>query len=508
MIFSKIFRTPVIMIIFTVAALFLGVLALLHTAYSNIIQQHENPLLYPLTSLIEPKFEEKSLSELIGEKDGGNEKKRLFDISLMVIDESKSLIWAQNEYPKWYKNTITDLKKRISEQEYETYNENINAFNLCKVFLFQSLMNIEGQDINFAVFKLGDEAKQIYPPIGDPPLYVSADTDHILHAIKTINTELVDNKAESTDFKDLFNKILYNYLNTKRGINNSNLITLNVVVISDLLHDVKNKIESELKRRNKFSQEELWKRIKEDKDELKGTINKLKKNKLLVNFIVLKEAKEVSPREKETYIYEELKKCGGYPVKTISIVNCNEYSLLKEIWPERVINFNYTGSGKKADTFFRIKLEEYGGKYLFGLDDFKESQADFCLGDIKYNILDKSGRPQLAENKHDSLEYGKNIPALLSLEANEQIQLNYSGEVPEKSKLHLPAFNIYLPGENQIYYKIPICFKKQLSLGMKWVFFVFSLIGIINIVLVVICPIILGYRGIRFIWNYIRSPKE
>lgn len=450
--------------------------------YNEIILSHQYPLIYPIISIFEPTVEEKTISDLVGNKNKRNSNAK--DITILVLDESQSLRWKGEEFPPWYFDTVNELKDRLSEQRFKNYENDTRDFDLCKVNLFQNLFNIENQDVRFAVYKLGDEATKIYPPEDSTNMDANSDTGCILKAINLIHEGIRENISKNTNYTDLFNKILKNHLHG--GVNDNNVLpTLNLVIISDLLHDVMNKKKNELIIEGINNDKILWDRVKKDKQRLEETIKLISNSKLAVDFIVLEEAiNNKKKRWYETYILDSLRRCRNYEVKKISIKDYYKKCLLRAIKGDKMIDFSYSSSKSTSiQSSFRIKLDRTG-EYMFGFENLPEHVLT-PDGEIQYHILDSGNNISRDTNKNGYLKFGEIIDPI-KVEYYEKIQLDYEGSVPDENQ-KLPAFKIYLPEENRRYYSIPSCFKEKLSSGLKILF----LIAYMSIILIVIYFIIM-----------------
>jgi hypothetical protein len=292
----------------------------------------------------------------------------------------------------------------------------------------------------------------------------------------------------NTDFTDLLNQICENYLRKDPiGIENpQKLPPFNLVVISDLLHDVKNKL------KNEYHGQKLSEKIRKDRKELNGLIRRALDNKLLVNVIILKAAREMKPRKYETSIWDTLKeRRNQHKAKMISIDEYHNKYLLRAVEGENIINFNFSGSSHHINSIFRIKLNKLG-TYNFGLD-YEESSSEIPEGDLKFRIVDSQNIPVEEKNKSGYLLVDREIidhfkQKELVLDGRQKIELIYSGELPLKRKL--PDFKISIPGEVRAYYTIPIYFTKNFSSLNKWFFgliyimwllFIIWLIGLLAI---------------------------
>ena len=465
-----------------VTTTFIALMGILYTINSDVVIDHDNDFFYPLKSLFKSHIEEKSIEELIGIKDEKESAVPEERIYIFVLDVSRSLR-LKTRFPGWYFDTIDSLNRKTSGNRFDVYKYRSSAFDLCKMNLFQNLLEIEGLDINFLIYTLGNEAKKIYPTAKG---MATAAKEDIIEAIEIIHENKEYPNAYNTDFTDLFDLVYENYLKDSRSYseNKKKFPPVKLLIISDLFHDIEPRLKSKLSkervyrtwRKYKYIREKFMKELKreidEDREKLNDSINKILRSNLSIDFIVLEEAIHAKPKENETYIWSLLKKkYGGKSIKKISIVDYYSKCLLKAIMRDSIINLNYSGDIHKIKSSFRIRLKEYG-KYKFGLET-QVGNIHKIKGDLKFQVLDSNNNILQSGDKIGYLlSNGKNTGYFeleeLELEGCFKIQLDYIGELPYNQRL--PDFKIYLPRGGSAYYSIPICFKKSFSTGTRMIF--------------------------------------
>lgn len=438
-----------------ILAFVLLLFSVFYSVNSDIINENDNDILYPITYILKKKANQATMEQLIGPPPSREEKRKC--IYLLVLDRSLSLTW-KGDFPAWYNDTINTLNRR-TDIRFDRYIDSRGGSELCKINLFQVLLDIENQHAEFAVLKLGDLTTKLYP-VERNIMSCEANTGNILDAISHIERTTNDNEELNTDFKCLFTKIHENYINSLSRTNHPDGLPLvKLIVISDLIHDVKDKLEKELKNKQRYTHNQLKRSLEDDKIQLIKQIRQLLKSQLLVNIVITRGAQERELAAHEVYTWEFLdNKNRNFPPQKIPIERYSYLSLLYSVKAEGKIVFYH-----KGDTYIQSKTtfviaNDRPGDYKFSLDIPRTNSAH-PRGEMKFQILDSGGTP--IKGKSGYLDFNGALAEIKEVGASHFIRLSYSRELPPWDRLSI--LNIYPPREKRKFFSVPFSFKKKFT---------------------------------------------
>jgi len=228
-------------------------------------------------------------------------------IYVFILDVSKSLN-SKIKRPDWLNISLSRINSFTDKKIYQDLDEGrLNIYDAAKIrlsdMLVSTLSSEKLENEFFAIWTLGNEGKKIYPNNNDQNTSkeIKLNMARIKH--KYINQSIervVDLKQEShhTDFEILFKQIekIYKqhikYNNKKKHA--SNIV---ITILSDLLHDVKNK--KEYKGRAKA--------IKENWNKLIRNIKRMAHANIVVNMVVVTPTGEIEeiPNQQIYYPFEK-----------------------------------------------------------------------------------------------------------------------------------------------------------------------------------------------------------
>jgi len=435
-------------------AILLALFGAFYSINSEIISENGYNFFYPIIYAFESKATQTTMQQLIGPPPA-KEKQRKY-IYLLVLDRSFALDW-KGDHPSWYTQTIDTLNRR-TELNFDRYLRSRSGSDLCKINLFQVLFDIENQPAHFVVLKLGDSTTKLYP-LENKIMSCEANTGNILDAICQVEKNTRNDGELNTDFNSLITKVLENYINRlPKTSHPDGLPLVKLIIISDLIHDVKVKLEKELRDNRRYTINQLSYSIKEDKVQLIAQIKELLKSPLLVNIVITRGAQHRKLLSHEVYTWEYLNKTRKFPPQKIPIHRYTWLSLLYSVKARGTIDFYHKGNAFiPTETSFTI-LNDRQGDYKFSLD-LPEKNSDPPKSTMKYQILDTGGTP--IGEKSGYFDFKGAISEIQEVKPNHYIQFIYSMEVPPRDIIS--TLNVYPPGEKRRFFSVPVHFKKRFN---------------------------------------------
>ena len=271
-------------------------------------------------------------------------------IYIFVLDVSISI--GNDEYfskPLWYDKTREAIENNIKIKKFLEKDTVLDIFHLGKLRITRLLLQSEDKNSNieFAIWTVGNNAKQLYPKHGDSKLL---HPDCISEAIEELytNENIIKNKDEETNLLELFKCLNANY--TKSSYNKQKY---HLIMFSDLIHS-----------RPKLK---TYQCIKDDQHILDEEIERLANTNLFADIVILANfdfKKELLLHEYN--IYDKLVQCfSREKIRTFTIEKSNNPLLLsKRIESENRINFYYYDPFSMKDPRFRIIIENAGNYHI------------------------------------------------------------------------------------------------------------------------------------------------
>ncbi len=351
---------------------------------------------------------------------------------------------------------------------------------LCKVKLCQAILEFRHENADFEIWTLGDDAaKHYWGTFGE----TVAGRESVKEAIKKIID--IPQSSLNTDFVSLFDRIFENHkdLNLmKVSPTVHNLPGVVLVLVSDLLHDVKRKLNLN-PTRNDFE-----KTLDEQKRNLNWIIDKISEGNILVDIIELKPRRI---REHEIPVWEILNrnKFLGSRLKKISIENESIESLFPTINSLNRIIFYYNYASTILKSSVYLKFDKIGN-YSIGLDPDKDNSKK----SLKYEVMNVSnGNKEISAGKAGNFIAGGNFVQFKDLKPYESIKLTCS---TFSSGEGFPDLKISFLDKEKINYSIPIVFKKK-PLPLKQNIYVWAIFILLSLTFFLVIQ--LFYRSARFL---------
>jgi hypothetical protein len=401
---------------------------------------------------------------------------------IFVLDTSTSYN-TQKINPAWFNYQRKKINDFLADPAHDFGNTGYSKpplFMLCKVKLCQTILELRHENANFEIWTLGDNAAGHYwGTFGE----TVAGRESVKKAIKEIVH--IPQSSLNTDFVSLFARIFENHkdLNLmKVPPTEHNLPGVVLVLVSDLLHDVKIKLNLN-PNRNDFEG-----RLDEQKRDLNSIIDKISAGNIVVDVIELK------PRrigEHEIPVWEILNrnKFLGSRLKKISIENESIESLFPTINSlNRIIfYYNYTSTILKSSVY--LKFDKIGN-YSIGLDPDKDNSKK----SLKYEVMNVSnGNKEFSAGKAGNFIAGGNFVQFKDLKPYESIKLTCSTFSPGQG---FPDLKISFLDKEKINYSIPIVFKKK-PLPLKQNIYVWAVFILLSLIFFLLIQ--LFYRSSRFL---------
>ncbi len=239
--------------------------------------------------------------------------KKESDIYYIFVFDVSGSVQGKIDKPNWYDGTLSELENSDYLPKYKNrFNTDASSINInlvAKIYLYNTLLQLlpDGDnhtDDKFSVWTLGDVGKRLLPRVNESgnQSLVGKNIAEInsTHIALAINRTLVLNYENSTDFNDLFVKILKNYSNNieedkKSGSNYPSII---ITFISDMLHDIDEK-------------PHLNEKIEENWTKLQTNIEQLANANLMANMVVFTKSGKIEQQFFADFdsisIYDEFK---------------------------------------------------------------------------------------------------------------------------------------------------------------------------------------------------------
>ncbi len=259
----------------TIFLMSLSLYGILCTVYSDVIVQNNNDwTLLPYKSLYQKQIET-TFSNLIEPKDNGNKNPQK-NIYIFVLDISESV--RNKPLPesmkKRYDQGVQFVNSSISTFQINGNHSNTTIMDFAQVRLYELLIELKSNrsksDDEYAIWTLGDHAIKRFPI-----RYRSINIPNTIEdAIRSIDT-MPKEKNMNTDFKELFFRISNEYkeeLEEKQKNEYDNPFFM-ITILSDLLHDINNKVE----RQDEIEQNWM---------ELEKLIQQISYSKIMANMII------------------------------------------------------------------------------------------------------------------------------------------------------------------------------------------------------------------------------
>ncbi len=481
----------------------IGLLSLFYTINGDIIIQHDNAFLYPLHALEDTSPPGIRLKKAENGKNDNNKKEMTY---VLVLDVSASISKTKDK-PWWIKSVLKQVNLQIKdlEKRFPT-NRDLSEFEVSKIKLAKLLYDL-GSGINgqarFAVWLLGDESRNIYPK-NEKSFFAKVNVENINEAIVEVamqpNTSKrgklqnigQDYKGDlNTDFNDLFDNIYAHYRVGNGGHtvdSASSQVTL--ILLSDLVHDVKEKLEKD----NTGSALESF---NSDKNDLVLNISKLASSNLLANVVLLSKSRKEQGAlgEHQTDLLKLMN--NSFPKHRFSRMHVSdvgsEILYVPVEYPED-IRFNYLNPHSIISAC-DIHIAN-PGNYKMGLayNSYSDNGAynDFSL---RFDVYHRGGQ---SAGQSGVLVAGRNTYPVKDLREGDYIRLTYSGHIPRNSIL--PSLKVYSPEKFQEISIFEIDFIKDLHSNSALIMVILMaliLLIIVALIIVIICYII----GLRRVGN-------
>ncbi|MCP4347517.1 MAG: hypothetical protein GY795_18595 [Desulfobacterales bacterium] len=390
---------------------------------------------------------------------------------VFVLDISDS-INKKIKKPNWFDKTVRRLVKDgylDSDKRWDNIPDEINIFDVARVRLCQLLVELISENSMdcFSIWTVGNFGKKIYPNPENisnsmtHTRFAPVDELYIINAIKGIDTQYQLEK--STDFKDLFDKIVKKYKNNI-DISNSKVPSLVITILSDMLHDVKDKSEY-------GDSEELIKNW----NELEKKIEELSNRNIMANMIILTKGGEIILHEQHLQIFPVFEKyLDWYRLKKRAISE-NVTRLFPVVFAENSIIFYYESEDKEGihDVDLLVTQDDYD----MIIDIPSEINYNEQKGlKLKYSIL---GREDTLRKPGRITSNGSCLRE--KLKKNQKIRLSCNNPVP-KIKMNSLKLRINIAKERRTYL-VDINFIKLLPYELAILFVILQSVCIISSIL-------------------------
>jgi hypothetical protein len=395
-------------------------------------------LLFPLPSYLTSDIEVFDCSVEFPPK----EKERMTYI--FVLDTSKSY-QSQKIKPGWFNSQAKDIDDFLAGPKIypgNTNSQSIPLFLLCKVKLSQAILEFMREDADFEIWTLGSEAVSHHS--GKFGGSIST-RNSVKEAIKKIIDMPQD--ALNTDFISLFERLLKNhdYL-IQTNPDEYKLPRVALILVSDLLHDIKEK--SGL---NQYESQ-----LDDQRTLLTRKINEISRTDILVEVIEIPCKKN---REHEIPVWDLLNdnKFLVYRLKKMSIKNKGIEPLFPTIKSQKSITFYYNYGFKPLKSSVYLKFNK-DGDYSIGLNSEKDYNYNSNKNlNFKVVHINKNGEELIS--RKERLIAGGVFVELPNLKTYEYVALTYDGYLPSNGIF--PDIRLSFLEEAKINYSIPIKFKKE-----------------------------------------------
>jgi hypothetical protein len=259
----------------TIFVMALSLYGILCTVYSDVIVQNDNDcILLPYKSLYEKQIET-TFTTLMNQKDNDIPKSQK-NIYIFVLDISDSVRnrALPESMKKRYDQGVQFVNNSINNFQINGNHSSTTIMDFAQVRLYELLIELRNNrsksDDEYAIWTLGDHAIRRFP-VRARSIKIP---DTIEDAIKNIDSLTIEiNK--NTDFKELFFRMSNEYkdeLEEKQKNEYDNPFFM-ITILSDLLHDVDNKV----KRQDEINQNWM---------ELEKIIQQISYSKIMANMII------------------------------------------------------------------------------------------------------------------------------------------------------------------------------------------------------------------------------
>lgn len=460
-----------------------AIISIYFSVVAPIINQHNDNIFFPVKSLFSSNEYEVSINQLVGKTSAPlpEETKQApipesDPIYLLVLDESLSIPW-NTRMPDRYLNTVNVLCAR-RDKIFDHYRNSCLGFDLCKMTLFQVLLDIENQNACFAVLKVGDTTEKIYP-MQRNLLYCRADSGNIIDAIEIIEKQNPKSETINTNFISLFTHIMGDYLNKPSlSPEQKHLPLYSLIIISDLIHDMENAIETQLRESNQYTEANFQNALRTNRQTLIELTEQLLTNNSLAHILITWDNVPEKQNPRKVYLWDIMnKKNRKFPPQKIPI---EKYTSLNLMFPKPCtegITFYHNGNKmENQEITSKLKINQ-AGDYKMALRFSNHQPPD---GKIRYQILNPDGKPSSKDGCSGLLDFNGDITHLSQLDVNQIIQLNYSREIPAND--NALELILYLPKEERQCFFVPIVFKKKLTAANKFIILLLILFPILYII--------------------------
>jgi hypothetical protein len=488
-----------------IVGFFFGLLSLLFSIQADIVVQSDSFFLWVPFKALRTKFEEKSLEKITKKAEKSTEQLKY----IFVLDISQSLKYS-GPTPPWYnEQAIKYLNDIISRSELQfSYSANPDPFDLFVVKIALLLIELKHKNVGLEIWEFGDNANIIFTKNKilkgskkeieqhlEERLIKSFESLIDLNKKKKEKEEKDDKKGLNTDFSTLFRRLCIKHkgLLVNSKLNKYKAPSFVLIILSDLLHDLKNRINAlkhrlptDLEKKNYFE---------ERKKELMQKIAEVAEANTIANIILMAGPNDSNTNRKgkyilslweilnEKFVHSRLKKC--------NMTDKHDDILYSNIFTESALNFYYRNPVHINNSSTLISIPK-GGNYRICLTWERKKRPDQIFT-MEYEILDSNNQPVL-ENEIivqgilsvNGEDKSATIPGY-----NYKIKLSYSGPPPQGG--NIPYFKISYPKKDKVAFNIPIHFVKILPKGLAF--------------LMVVLEIFLGAAIVLFIWFYLVKPK-